>query len=263
MKLKSYNNKQIYWLVGLIFISLLIIKIGGDNFQTIFIISVIWLIYIGIFIKSLAKLKNKKWLIITSKIYNVLIFIFIITFILLEIFLCINIINFKEAKDIENLEYIIVLGAGLDGDNVGNTLKSRLDKVIEYKLSNGNTQVIVSGGQGKDEVISEAEAMKRYLIKNGIKENQIIKEDKSTTTLENIKFSKSILKDRNDENEKVLIVTNDFHLTRARIIANLLGIKSEGLASQTPIRIKINYLVREYPTMIIDLVRTSIYALNN
>ena len=105
--------------------------------------------------------------------------------------------------------------------------------------------------------------MKRYLIKNGIKENQIIKEDKSTTTLENIKFSKSILKDRNDENEKVLIVTNDFHLTRARIIANLLGIKSEGLASQTPIRIRINYLVREYPTMIIDLVRTSIYALNN
>ena len=107
-------------------------------------------------------------------------------------------------------------------------MKSRLDKAIEYYKLNEDANIIVSGGQGEDELISEAEAMYRYLIENGVEKEKIIKEDKATTTLENIIYSKEILKNLNHEGEKVLIVTNEFHITRAMIIANLLGGKMKG-----------------------------------
>ena len=255
--------RKIYLLLGVIIFSLLTIFINGVNFFTLFTLTSIWAICFSIILTNIVKRKDKKYLSLILKIYNTIVTIFIVLFILIESVLIMNISQFKEAKDIESLKYLIVLGAGLDGYKVGKTLQSRLDKAIEYYRLNQNVKVIVSGGQGKDEMISEAEAMKRYLMENGVNENKIIKEDKSTTTLENIKFSKDILKYRKDENTKVLIVTNDFHLTRAMIIANILRVENEGLASQTPIKSRINYLIREYPTMIIDLIRTSLYSLTN
>ncbi|MEG2985519.1 MAG: YdcF family protein [Peptostreptococcaceae bacterium] len=255
--------KKAYLLIGAILVSILIIFINGVNFSDLFVVASIWIIYFSFILTSLAKLKQKKYLTLISKVYNFLVIIFITSFIIIESVLIININQFKEAKEIENVEYLIVLGAGLDGYEVGNILKSRLDKAIEYYNLNKDTQIIVSGGQGKDELISEAEAMSRYLIEQGVNKKQIIKEDKATTTLENIKFSKEILKNRKDENEKLLIVTNEFHLTRAILISNILGMESDGLASKTPIKVRINYLIREYPTMIIDITRTLFQSLNN
>jgi uncharacterized SAM-binding protein YcdF (DUF218 family) len=154
---------------------------------------------------------------------------------------------------------MIVLGAGIDGEKVGKTLKSRLDEAIKYYELNKSVDIIVSGGQGKDEIISEAEAMYRYLIEKGVNPNQIIKEDKATTTLENIIFSKEILKNRNDEDKKILIVTNEFHLYRSMLIANILDIKNEGLSSYTPFKVRVNYLLREYPTIVIDFIKSNLY----
>ncbi len=243
--------------------NIFIISLNNVNFSAIFIISTTWIIYLNFFLRRVAKIKNKKWLSVLSKIYGFLVFIFIISFIIIEGLLIFNISQFKEAKDIEKMDYVLVLGAGLDGEKVGNVLKSRLDQAIKYYKLNNKTNIIVSGGQGKDEIISEAEAMYRYLIENGVNPNQIIKEDKATTTLENIKFSKEILKNRGDEDKKVLIVTNEFHLYRAMIIGDMLGIKNEGLASKTPIKIRVNYMIREYTTIIIDVLRTSIYKIKS
>ena len=154
---------------------------------------------------------------------------------------------------------MIVLGAGIDGEKVGKTLKSRLDEALKYYKLNKSVDIIVSGGQGRDEIVSEAEAMYRYLVEKGVNPNQIIKEDKATTTLENIMFSKEILKNRSDEDKKVLIVTNEFHLYRSMLIANILDVKNEGLSSYTPFKIRVNYLLREYPTIIIDIVKSNLY----
>jgi uncharacterized SAM-binding protein YcdF (DUF218 family) len=255
--------KKIYLLLGTIFFSILIICINGVNFSSLFIVASIWIIYFSIILSNISNTKNKKLLRILSKTYNTLVIVFIISFIVLESVLLVNINKFKDPKDIGKIKYIIVLGAGLDGYKVGKTLQSRLDKAIEYYNLNKDVNIIVSGGKGKDELISEAEAMKRYLIENRVNKNNILKEDKATTTLENIQFSKDILKSRKDERETVLIITNEFHLTRAMTTADILGIENEGLASKTPIKIRINYLIREYPTMIIDLVRTSLYSLIN
>ena len=89
-------------------------------------------------------------------------------------------------------DYIIVLGAGLKGDTPSLALERRLEKAAEYMNKNGNAIAIVSGGQGKGETISEAQAMENYLLNHGIREDRIIKEDNSTSTYENFEYSSRI-----------------------------------------------------------------------
>lgn len=252
-------NFKKYILIGIIFFSILLLSINGISFSALFVVSTLWIIYIAIILNKIAYKKNERWLNILCKIYKSLVIIFVVSFFLIEGIIIFNICQFKQVKNIEKLDYMIVLGAGIDGEKVGKTLKSRLDEAIKYYELNKNVDIIVSGGQGKDEIISEAEAMYRYLIEKGVNPNQIIKEDKATTTLENIIFSKEILKNRNDEDKKILIVTNEFHLYRSMLIANILDIKNEGLSSYTPFKVRVNYLLREYPTIVIDFIKSNLY----
>lgn len=128
-------------------------------------------------------------------------------------------------------DYIIIHGAALINDSPTPLLKKRLDKGIEvFNASFKNAFFIVSGGQGADEIVSEAEAMKNYLINKGIPESKIIKEDKSHNTLENLLFSKRIIK---DTDKKVIIVSNDYHILRCVIYAKNIGLKVFGVASKT------------------------------
>ncbi len=252
-------NFKKYILIGIIFFSILLLSINGISFSALFVVSTLWIIYIAIILNKIAYKKNERWLNILCKIYKSLVIIFVVSFFLIEGIIIFNICQFKQVKNIEKLDYMIVLGAGIDGEKVGKTLKSRLDEAIKYYELNKNVDIIVSGGQGKDEIISEAEAMYRYLIEKGVNPNQIIKEDKATTTLENIILSKEILKNRNDEDKKILIVTNEFHLYRSMLIANILDIKNEGLSSYTPFKVRVNYLLREYPTIVIDFIKSNLY----
>lgn len=252
--------KNIYEMLGVILSCIFILSINGINFAALFIVSTIFIIYICVISNRISKKIDNKFMTIISNIMKLLVILFITSFILIEGIIISDIISSKDMNNIDKLDYILVLGAGLDGEKVGKTLQSRLDKALEYYNINNDAIFIVSGGQGKDEIISEAEAMYRYLVENGVEKDKILKEDKATTTLENIKFTKEILRDRNDENKKILIVTNDFHLFRAKTIANILDVENDGLASNTPIKVRVNYLIREYPTMIIDIIRTSIEA---
>ena len=124
----------------------------------------------------------------------------------------------------EKCDYILVLGAGLkDGDEVSKVLKDRLEAAIEcYDNYDKGCKIVVSGGKGSNEDMSEAEAMRRYLIKKGIDEDCIIKEDKSTSTKENFEFSKDkIEEDSGDEvsKSKIKVVTTAFHAFRSNLLA--------------------------------------------
>lgn len=126
-------------------------------------------------------------------------------------------------------DYVIVLGAKVRGDVPSHNLVTRLRKACQYLEENKNTKVIVSGGKGPGENITEAEAMKRYLINKGIKEERIIMEDKSVNTDENIKFSKELI---SDKDSKAVIVTNNFHVYRSMKIAQKQGLNNiKGLGS--------------------------------
>lgn len=125
-------------------------------------------------------------------------------------------------------DYILVLGAGLTGGKYPSlTLAYRLDAAIDCVNKYNNTgKIVVSGGQGNNEDIPEAQAMKSYLIDNGIAEDRILIEDKSSTTSENFKFSKKVIEENSKksiEDVKVKIVTTDFHSFRSSILADKNG----------------------------------------
>jgi uncharacterized SAM-binding protein YcdF (DUF218 family) len=151
-------------------------------------------------------------------------------------------------------DYVIVLGAQVRGTTVSKALKNRLDTAYEYLLKNENTLVIVSGGQGTGEDISEAEAMGNYLIKKGIQKDRVILEDKSTNTYENFLFSKKFV--QTDENKKnIVVVTNKFHIFRAMSIAKKIGFSSvQGLGAPNDDLLTLNYYVREFFAVLKDKV---------
>jgi uncharacterized SAM-binding protein YcdF (DUF218 family) len=121
---------------------------------------------------------------------------------------------------------IIVLGAGIRGEKVGKGLQGRLDAAFEYHKSNPDAVIIVSGGQGPQESITEALAMERYLIEKGVPKDKIIKEEASTSTNENFRFSKKLLEERFGSEYKTAFVTTDYHIYRAENIAELEGFES-------------------------------------
>lgn len=169
-------------------------------------------------------------------------------FILLE-----GILIYYSSKEADpKAEYLIVLGAQVRGTTITKSLKKRLDTAVTYLSENPETKVIVSGGQGPGEDITEAGAMKEYLISKGIAEDRIMKEDRSTDTNENIRYSKELIKDKNSS---VVIVTNGFHIFRATGIAKKQGFTQvQGLAAPSDRILTINYYVREAVGVLKDFI---------
>ena len=249
-------DKRKYTMFTMIIIGILSIFEWGISFSSIFLIASMFLIYITFVIKDLCfKHKSLKKI---YYIYKIMIIIFISSFIFVEGMIIFNINEGENITNIDNIDTMIVLGSRLDGDKVSNTLKLRLDKAIEYYNKHKNINIIVSGGKTNNLDISEALAMENYLIANGVNKNNIIKEDKATSTLENIIYSKKILEDIN-YNGKVLIVTSDFHLFRGRLIASILGIENKGICSKSELSKRIYYMIKEYPASIRDLLRSTVY----
>lgn len=150
------------------------------------------------------------------------------------IFFCIMgaLLSSSASKKAEyNKDVLIVLGCAVRGDRVSLTLKYRLDAALEYLDHSPNTHVIVSGGKGDGENLSEAQAMKDYLTSHGIDPGRITMEDKSTSTWENFKFTREIM-DEHFPNASAAYVTTAFHVYRAGRVAIMNGIEAEGYAAK-------------------------------
>lgn len=147
----------------------------------------------------------------------------------------------------KNYDYIIIHGAGLlGGERVTPLLAKRLQKGIEAYIKFGrHSKIIVSGGKGTDEKISEAEAMKNYLLENNIEEENIICENKSTTTLENLQFSKNII-ELQKKKYKCLFVTNNYHVFRTSLFAKKINFNAQGLGCRTALYYLPTAFIREY-----------------
>lgn len=142
------------------------------------------------------------------------------------------------------IPYVIVLGAKVNGTEVSESLRRRLDRAVLYLKRNPQTYVIVSGSRLGGEKITEAEAMKRYLMESGISEERILKEENSYTTQENLKFSKELLP---YENIQVGIITSNYHLYRSLSYAKSLGYKDPvGIPASTHPVLFVNYMTREF-----------------
>lgn len=123
-------------------------------------------------------------------------------------------------KTRDNLDYIIVLGAHVNGTRLSKALLERTRRALEYLERNPDTKAVLSGGQGEGETVSEAQAMREYLTSHGISENRLILEDRSTNTKENLDFS--LIKIGN-LHASIGIVTNHFHVFRGVAIGKKCG----------------------------------------
>lgn len=132
----------------------------------------------------------------------------------------------KSDNVTHNEDAIIVLGAGLRGSRPSATLKGRLNAAYMYHKNNPDALIVVSGGQGHDEDISEALAMETYLVNLGIPKDKIVKEEKSTSTYENFMFSKKLLDTQLESGYKTAYISNDYHVFRAGRIASDAGFEN-------------------------------------
>ena len=127
--------------------------------------------------------------------------------------------------------YVIVLGAAVYGETPSISVRHRCDRASEHLASHPDAAVVVSGGRGEGENISEAEAMRRYLADKGVAQSRILMEDRSTSTWENLTFSKQIIEESGGDPSRVAVVSSAYHLYRARRMAAALGMAADGLAS--------------------------------
>ena len=162
----------------------------------------------------------------------------------------------RAAKHIPKFDkdYIIIHGCQIRKDGtLTKLLQSRADRAIEFakmqKEANGKDIIFVpSGGKGSDEIISEGEAIKRYLIETGISEDKILAETESVSTEENFKFAKKIIEDHfGSDGYKAAFSTTNYHVFRSGMLAEQQGLKgAEGIGSKTKRYFWINAFVREF-----------------
>lgn len=161
--------------------------------------------------------------------------------------------NIKAARHIPSYDqdFIIILGSKINKDGtLTPLLQGRVDKAIEfgnkqYEATKKKIVFVPSGGQGKDESMAEAEAIKNYLTSKGIKGKQIIIEDKSKSTIENMKFSKERIEEIKKQ-AKVSFSTTSYHVFRSGVIANREGLDCQGMGSRTKWYFYTNALIREF-----------------
>ena len=176
--------------------------------------------------------------------------------------------NIKAANHnpLYDKDFIIILGSKIREDGtLTPLLKGRADKAMEFAKNQYDSTrkkiiYIPSGGKGSDEVISEAEAIKNYLIENGVNKNQIIIENKSKNTMENMRYSKMKIDEINKKGNIIFSTTN-YHVFRSGVIACNQGISCEGIGSKTKWYFFTNALIREFVASIVQEKKNHIILL--
>lgn len=125
--------------------------------------------------------------------------------------------------------YLIVLGARVMGSSPSLSLQHRLEGALDYLNEYPDSRAVVSGGKGDGENISEAECMRGWLTGKGISEDRIIMEDRSTSTMENLRFSWELLKEQGCSPDDVAILSSNYHLYRAKSMAKMIGFDPAGV----------------------------------
>lgn len=161
----------------------------------------------------------------------------------LTIFFSVSMVKAVD-KTVEGNATLVILGCKVRGESASITLIERLEAGYTYLTEHNEAACVLSGGKGPGEDISEAECMYRYLIDKGIQSERLYREDQSTSTRENLAFSKQIIEENNLSNN-IIIATNEFHMYRAGEIAESLGLNWGAASGKTIWYLFPTYYVRE------------------
>ncbi len=197
-------------------------------------LTLIFLLY-GIFQKQIINCRG-------HVIYKIVLILFILGIVFMG-FVSSIIISASLKKSADNAT-LIVLGCRVRGDQPTQMLRTRIDAAYDYLTAHPDAVAVLSGGQGSDELISEAQCMYNSLTQKGIDASRLYLESESTSTVENFKYSMKIIDDHN-LSKKVAIATNEYHECRAQMIAKAQGIEYGAVSAHTPFYLFPTYFIRE------------------
>lgn len=238
------------WIFFLPFLNRRILNIGN---LTGFLVFLFFILY-GVFFSNI----NHSFIFMLKKggfLRSLILSSFCIFFLLFILFLSLSFQIYQgfSKRPMKN-STAVVLGCKVYGKNPSLMLRERLDAAYSYLIENPDTHCILSGGQGKGEDISEAEAMFVYLTSKGIASDRLFLENLSTNTRENLRFSKKIIEDKG-LNPSIAIVTNEFHEYRAGKIAGDLGLEFGAVSGKTAWWLFPTFFVRELYSILYEWVR--------
>jgi len=189
---------------------------------------------------------------ILKKAYKPLIILFysaMILFVSVFTVFCFLILGYASNDIPDNPDLIIVLGCQVRGYAPGNLLRYRLETAVKTLNKYPGSLCIVSGGQGPDEIVPEAKVMKQFLIDKGIDENRIYEESESSSSFQNLKFSKKLMEENGLKHENIIILTSEYHIPRAMMIASRIypdNVNICAVKSSAPFALFSAGIVREF-----------------
>ena len=147
----------------------------------------------------------------------------------------------NDEVNAERADAVIVLGHNLLNNELSETLQKRLDAALIIARENEECPIIVTGGYTGNSTITEAEAMRDYLVSNGIEAGRIIEEENAQDTIDNIRYSLDYL----DDNDEVIIVSSRYHCLRAKLICSYYGLNAKAVGTDFPQLYIMNKLMHE------------------
>ena len=202
------------------------------------------LLLYGIFFPKVNHFLAGVWKSPAGKVFEIIIGAILAAILILAVITFGCILN-ASGKKAEPDATVVVLGCKVNGTAPSLTLSKRLTAAYSYLSENPESNCIVSGGQGKGEIVTEASVMQEWLCNKGISEERVFPEDQSESTQENLQNSMEIIKAHPDWEDHIAIVTSDFHVYRALQIADSLGINASPVAAKTAWWLYPTYVVRE------------------
>ena len=177
------------------------------------------------------------------RIFTILLVVFLVAVCITEGF----IISASFGAPETDCDYLLVLGAKVNSNGPSLALRNRIDAAYDYLMAHPDCAAILSGGQGADEPMSEAQCMYNELVAMGIDPQRLWMEDQSTTTWENMKFSRAMLEAKTGAApEQIALLSNEFHLFRAQLFARRFGFDPVGVPAVTSLPVlRVNYFLRE------------------
>lgn len=157
-------------------------------------------------------------------------------------------------------DYIIILGCAIRSDgSLTPLLKGRVDSALQFEKRQYDEKgkhacFVPSGGQGSDEIISEGEAMERYLLEQGVPAERILREDKSVNTMQNLQFSRQVIEnaDASFPERKIAFATTNYHIFRGYILSKKNGFEAQGISAKTKWYFFPNAFLREFIGLLYD-----------
>lgn len=197
----------------------------------------------GVFFRKINAFTHRGFL----KILRYLVYLGFLFFVVLSLFIC----AYGRADNVTYTEdALIVLGAAVQGETVSLPLVHRLEQAVAYHQKNPDALIVVSGAQGPQEHVTEAYAMEQFLLACGVPQENILKEERATSTYENFQFSAEILQERFPDGFQAAFVTNGFHVYRAVNLAQKAGLSVRHLHAKIEwYTVAVNY-TREFCAVI-------------